>query len=108
MLAVRSLGFDKYYPSKVVVNEFQFIYVYLDSKCVDSEVIIKYSSCRGFINSHYTYPCGVIEGTIADVYSSYVRYDKALPELKAGDLILMDTEFVLEFKTLQVNSKLNI
>ena len=61
-----------------------------------------------FVKLHYTYPCGVIEGAIADVYSSYVWYDKALPELKAVDLILMDIEFVLEFKTLQVNSKLNI
>lgn len=103
-------GFNKYldYLSKAVVNGFQSIHVYLDSECIDDEVIIKYSSCKEFINSHYTYPEGVIEGSIADVYSAYVQYDKAISDLKAGDLLLMDTEFVLELKTLQENNKLNI
>lgn len=41
-------------PSDAVVNDFRSIHVYSNEKCIDDELIVKFSSCKEFIKSHYT------------------------------------------------------
>ena len=61
-------------PSDAVVNDFRSIHVYSNEKCIDDELIVKFSSCKEFIKSHYTIPEGLVHGgvSVLDVNSAYV------------------------------------
>ena len=80
-------------PSDAVVNDFRSIHVYSNEKCIDDELIVKFSSCKEFIKSHYTIPEGLVHGgvSVLDVNSAYVFYEKPLNCITENDLLLSNS-----------------
>lgn len=97
-------------PSDVVVNDFRSIHVYSNEKCIDDELIVKFSSCKEFIKSHYTIPEGLVHGgvSVLDVNSAYVFYEKPLNCITENDLLLSNSHYSIVFKSEPTNKKMEI
>lgn len=97
-------------PSDAVVNDFRSIHVYSNEKCIDDELIVKFSSCKEFIKSHYTIPEGLVHGgvSVLDVNSAYVFYEKPLNCITENDLLLSNSHYSIVFKSEPTNKKMEI
>ena len=97
-------------PSDAVVNDFRSIHVYSNEKCIDDELIVKFSSCKEFIKSHYTIPEGLVHGgvSVLDVNSAYVIYEKPLNCITENDLLLSNSHYSIVFKSEPTNKKMEI
>ena len=97
-------------PSDAVVNDFRSIHVYSNEKCIDDELIVKFSSCKEFIKSHYTIPEGLVHGgvSVLDVNSAYVFYEKPLNCITEDDLLLSNSHYSIVFKSEPTNKKMEI
>lgn len=97
-------------PSDAVVNDFRSIHVYSNEKCIDDELIVKFSSCKEFIKSHYTIPEGFVHGgvSVLDVNSAYVFYEKPLNCITENDLLLSNSHYSIVFKSEPTNKKMEI
>ena len=97
-------------PSDAVVNDFRSIHVYSNEKCIDDELIVKFSSCKEFIKSHYTIPEGLVHSGVSglDVNSAYVFYEKPLNCITENDLLLSNSHYSIVFKSEPTNKKMEI
>ena len=97
-------------PSDAVVNDFRSIHVYSNEKCIDDELIVKFSSCKEFIKSHYTIPEGLVHSgvSVLDVNSAYVFYEKPLNCIAENDLLLSNSHYSIVFKSEPTNKKMEI
>lgn len=97
-------------PSDAVVNDFRSIHVYSNEKCIDDELIVKFSSCKEFIKSHYTIPEGLVHGgvSVLDVNFAYVFYEKPLNCITEDDLLLSNSHYSIVFKSEPTNKKMEI
>ena len=97
-------------PSDAVVNDFRSIHVYSNEKCIDDELIVKFSSCKEFIKSHYTIPEGLVHSgvSVLDVNSAYVFYEKPLNCITENDLLLSNSHYFIVFKSEPINKKMEI
>ena len=97
-------------PSDAVVNDFRSIHVYSNEKCIDDELIVKFSSCKEFIKSHYTIPEGLVHSgvSVLDVNSAYVIYEKPLNCITENDLLLSNSHYSIVFKSEPTNKKMEI
>ena len=97
-------------PSDAVVNDFRSIHVYSNEKCIDDELIVKFSSCKEFIKSHYTIPEGLVHSgvSVLDVNSAYVFYEKPLNCITENDLLLSNSHYSIVFKSEPTNKKMEI
>lgn len=97
-------------PSDAVVNDFRSIHVYSNEKCIDDELIVKFSSCKEFIKSHYAIPEGLVHSgvSVLDVNSAYVIYEKPLNCITEDDLLLSNSHYSIVFKSEPTNKKMEI
>ena len=97
-------------PSDAVVNDFRSIHVYSNEKCIDDELIVKFSSCKEFIKSHYTIPEGLVHSgvSVLDVNSAYVIYEKPLNCITENDLLFSNSHYSIVFKSEPTNKKMEI
>lgn len=97
-------------PSDAVVNDFRSIHVYSNEKCIDDELIVKFSSCKEFIKSHYTISEGLVHGgvSVLDINSAYVIYEKPLNCITENDLLLSNSHYSIVFKSEPTNKKMEI
>lgn len=105
------ISFDCYidYPSTAVVNDFQRVNIYINGVCVNSSVMMKFTSSKLFVESGYKKPEGAMINENLVGTSALEHINKRVAEITESDLRLMDPVFLLIFSTpIEKGSQLSV